>query len=255
MTQFEVPEGFVALDETNNVYKKITTPGTGAKPTRAGTNVVVHYTGSLFTNGEVFDSSVTRGDPFEFQIGKGMVIKGWDVGIASMQIGEHAELLIKPEYGYGAQGSPPKIPGDSVLVFKVEMISFDESTAELTIPEKIAKATESKDKGNTDFKASSFEKAQKSYQAGLKYLETTFGADAEDGEIIKNLKVSLHSNLAAVQLKLNEAAAALKNCQAVLDIESSHPKALYRLVQAQSLLGQYDEAIKSLESNRQVILC
>ena len=252
MTNFQVPEGFVALDDSCNVYKKITTEGTGAKPIRTGTNVVVHYTGSLFTTGDVFDSSVTRGDPFEFQIGKGMVIKGWDVGIASMNIGEHAELLIKPEYGYGKNGSPPKIPGDSVLLFKVELISFDESTAELSIPEKISKANEAKEKGNTEFKSSSYSKAQKSYESALKYIEDTFGADNEDGEIVKNLKLSLNSNLAAVNLKLNEAGAAAKNCKNVLDIEPKHPKALYRLVQANTILGKYDDAISLLESNREV---
>jgi len=83
----------------------------------------VHYTGKL-ENGEVFDSSVTRGQPFECQIGVGQVIKGWDVGMMSMSIGEKAELTIDGEFAYGASGSPPKIPANATLVFEVELLKI-----------------------------------------------------------------------------------------------------------------------------------
>ena len=72
--------------------------------------VYVHYVGTL-TDGDKFDSSRDRGDRFSFNLGKSEVIKGWDQGVATMKLGEKAMFTIKPDYGYGSAGSPPKIPG------------------------------------------------------------------------------------------------------------------------------------------------
>lgn len=96
--------------------------GTGATP-QAGQTVVVHYTGWL-TNGNKFDSSVDRGQPFTFPLGQGRVIKGWDEGVASMQVGGKRKLTIPPELGYGAAGFPGAIPPNSVLVFEVELLDL-----------------------------------------------------------------------------------------------------------------------------------
>ncbi|MCU1227361.1 MAG: peptidylprolyl isomerase FKBP-type [Acidobacteria bacterium] len=93
-------------------------PGTGAQP-KSGQTVSVHYTGWL-TNGTQFDSS-RGGEPLEFAIGDGRVIKGWDEGIGAMKVGEKRTLVIPPDLGYGAAGSPP-IPPNATLVFKVELV-------------------------------------------------------------------------------------------------------------------------------------
>lgn len=95
--------------------------GEGAK---VGQRVAVHYTGKLST-GSTFDSSVGRGQPFEFKIGEGAVIKGWDAGLQGMKVGEKRRLTIPPEYGYGKRGSGGKIPPDSTLVFDLELIKID----------------------------------------------------------------------------------------------------------------------------------
>jgi FKBP-type peptidyl-prolyl cis-trans isomerase len=94
--------------------------GTGAEA-KAGKNVSVHYVGTL-TNGSKFDSSRDRGSPFEFQLGAGMVIKGWDQGVAGMKVGGLRKLTVPPDMGYGARGFPPVIPGNSTLVFEVELL-------------------------------------------------------------------------------------------------------------------------------------
>ncbi len=94
--------------------------GTGAQPSN-GQKVSVHYTGWL-TNGKKFDSSVDRGQPFQFVIGQGQVIKGWDEGVATMKIGGKRKLTIPPNLGYGAGGMPPVIPPNSTLIFEVELL-------------------------------------------------------------------------------------------------------------------------------------
>ena len=97
-------------------------PGAGPNP-KAGQVVVVHYTGRL-TDGTKFDSSVDRNEPFEFALGKGQVIEGWDRGLAQMQKGEKARLTIPPEMGYGPQGYPGVIPPNATLVFDVELVDI-----------------------------------------------------------------------------------------------------------------------------------
>jgi len=96
----------------------------GAQTPAAGAKVKAHYHG-LLLDGTVFDSSVDRGEPFEFTVGQGQVIKCWDLAFASMRVGEKATLQCGSEYAYGNDGSPPKIPGGATLRFDVELLSFD----------------------------------------------------------------------------------------------------------------------------------
>jgi len=94
--------------------------GTGTQAV-AGKIVAVHYTGKL-QDGKVFDSSISRGEPIEFPLGKGKVIKGWDEGIALMKVGGKAQLIIPPDLGYGERGAGGVIPPNATLVFDVELV-------------------------------------------------------------------------------------------------------------------------------------
>ncbi len=95
--------------------------GTGAEAV-AGKKVSVHYTGTL-TDGSKFDSSLDRGRPFDFPLGGGRVIKGWDQGVAGMKVGGKRRLTIPPELAYGDRGFPPVIPPNSTLVFEIELLA------------------------------------------------------------------------------------------------------------------------------------
>ena len=103
-----------------------TLEGTGASP-KTGQTCVMHYTGWLYKDGAKgakFDSSVDRGQPFEFTIGVGQVIKGWDEGVASMKVGGKRTLIIPANLGYGARGAGGVIPPNATLLFEVELLSI-----------------------------------------------------------------------------------------------------------------------------------
>jgi len=96
--------------------------GTGSA-VKAGDKILIHYTGML-TNGQKFDSSLDRGQPFETRIGIGMVIKGWDEGAIGMKVGGKRRLIIPPELGYGATGAGNVIPPNATLIFDLELLGI-----------------------------------------------------------------------------------------------------------------------------------
>ena len=115
-------EGFTELSGAQGkVFKKITRQGNGGSPS-SGTKVTCEYKG-YFKDGKVFDQSYGR-KPFNFKVGVGQVIKGWDLGVLSMKKGEMATFYIKSDYAYGKRGAGGVIPGNTDLMFDVELLQF-----------------------------------------------------------------------------------------------------------------------------------
>ena len=114
-----------AITTPSGLTYLITKKGTGPQ-LKAGDTVIMNYTGTL-TNGVKFDSSHDRNEPFEFNLGAGRVIKGWDEGVAKLHVGDHAILVIPGKLAYGPRGVPNVIPPDSTLIFIVEVVEVKDN--------------------------------------------------------------------------------------------------------------------------------
>eukprot|EP01015_Nassula_variabilis_P004909 TRINITY_DN1348_c0_g1_i17.p1 TRINITY_DN1348_c0_g1~~TRINITY_DN1348_c0_g1_i17.p1 ORF type:complete len:192 (-),score=65.66 TRINITY_DN1348_c0_g1_i17:66-641(-) len=180
--------------------------------------------------------SVNTDTPFEFVLGKNQVIKGWEVGIASMKKGERALLVIDPEYGYGSRDSG-KIPANSTLKFEVELLDFNEKKKEkweLEPQEKYEEAQKLKQEGNNAFKVGDYKKAKKFYDDALDYVESEI-----ETEIVK-FKLTLYLNISAAALKLKEYKVAIERASNCIEHEPSNVKAFFRRAQAYAEFSEYD---------------
>ena len=221
--------------QDGGILKEIKTEGSGGTP-QPGDKVIAHYTGTL-EDGTKFDSSRDRGTPFDFTIGRGQVIKGWDQGFATMKKGERAVLTIKSDYGYGDRGSPPKIPGGATLLFDVELISFapkKKEKWEMSDAEKLAEATALKGSAKEEFKAGQFSSAFESYKEAISLIE---GMD--EG---KDMTASLNLNAAIAAVKCKDYSPALKMTTNVLESDPANSKALYWRAVANKKSGNFAEA-------------
>jgi len=120
---FEQGKAMAAITTASGLIIEELKVGTGAEAA-AGQYVSVHYTGWL-TDGSKFDSSKDRGDPFEFPLGAGHVIRGWDEGVQGMKVGGSRKLTIPSDLGYGARGAGGVIPPNATLVFEVELLGTE----------------------------------------------------------------------------------------------------------------------------------
>ena len=129
--------GSLAISSESELKITINQEGSGDRAD-LGMSVSVHYTGRL-EDGTVFDSSIPRGQPFTFTLGAGQVIKGWDLGVEGMTVGEKRNLVIPPHLGYGVRGAGATIPPNATLIFDIELLEVTMPTVSythLTLPTK-----------------------------------------------------------------------------------------------------------------------
>jgi len=239
--------GPTSLTKDDGVTKTITQEGTGKQP-KSGDEVEVHYKGSL-EDGTEFDCSYDR-EPLKFSVGKGMVIKGWDLGILSMKVGEKATLNISSAYGYGDSGSPPKIPGGATLIFDVELISVgasgdDEDTEGLTDEQLLENSAEDKAKGNEAFKSGDLEKALTHYRQSIMSLDDI---ESEDLVEAKDARKLTNLNLATVLKKMEKWTEVIKTTSYALEIEATNLKALYFRAIAHRMLKDFGSSIADIKT-------
>lgn len=267
-------EGFVDISEEQNggLLKKILVEGTGEDKPTPGADVVVHYVGTLNADGSKFDSSRDRDGFFEFEVGVGRVIKGWDTGICTMKKGEKSILRCSSDYAYGDHGSPPKIPGGAVLDFEVELFKWKVPAKAMSVEERSKKGASQKDAGNAAVKEQKWHDAIESYEAGIDYvLFNEMGGHGDGGhghshggqpcsgghgdeddeedeapagltDADKALAVALLSNCAMAKLKVSDPEGAVSDCTRALGFDDKNVKVLFRRAQGQLALGNHDQA-------------
>uniref|UniRef100_A0A183CJ18 peptidylprolyl isomerase n=1 Tax=Globodera pallida TaxID=36090 RepID=A0A183CJ18_GLOPA len=249
-------EGVIDLskEKDGGIVKRILRDGgeQGVHPAK-GDTVYVHYVGTLKDTGEKFDSSRDRNEPFSFTLGKGQVIKGWDVGVASMCRGELAQLECRADYAYGEAGSPPKIPGGATLLFDVK------ASWELLDEEKLEHALKLKERGTEFLNQGKHKLALAKYQAVISLLEFAKPTKSDDDEAGKALKAKFEQafiaallNSALVNLRMCESAEAIKSCDKVLEKQPNNVKALYRKAQALQNRKDFEEAIEQYQHVQQL---
>lgn len=229
------------------LHKQIVRHGTGSAlcdETCSKASVTVHYVGRLHADGAVFDSSRNRDAPFTFSLGEGHVIKGWDVGVATMRIGEVCRLLCAPEYAYGATGAPPSIPPAATLCFEVELLDFEPIPE--TASQAAAIATRRKVEGNAALTAQNdCAAAYASYSKGIGAFEKVLSKSESLEAAHQELLNVLHLNAAIAAFKCGNFAASKTHSNTALSIAPSQ-KAYFRLAQANGALGAWNEAFEAI---------
>ncbi|CAK4066352.1 unnamed protein product [Aphanomyces euteiches] len=237
----------IDLSNDGGVTKEMLTEGTGDFPPK-GYEIRAHYTGTLL-DGTKFDSSRDRNQVFTFVLGKGNVIKAWDLGFATMKVGERAILTCAPEYAYGASGSPPKIPPNATLKFDVELLGFapkKKEMWEMSVEEKLKEADAAKQQGTALFKAGKYAEANEAYLEGARYTESDHESTDDEKSSMKDVQTVLYLNSAMACLKSGDYAGASSSATKALKNDKNNVKALYRRGVALMHVNDLDRAKEDL---------
>lgn len=232
LSSTEQLNSIIDITQDGGVLKKIVkqAPESSAKQPQPGNEVWVHYTGTLL-NGTEFDSSRKRNTPFSFTLDEGEVIKGWDIGVASMKVGERAIFTIKPEYAYGECGAGPTIPPNSTLEFDIELLKFDESVhphvSKMSSEEKILFAKTQKDKGNDMFRQKEYSQAVECYLQAINALEGNSMSEEKHKEN-QEIQLSCYLNASSCYYQLKKWKLCVQEATKALNINPKSCKALYR---------------------------
>lgn len=258
-----------------DVTKKIIREGEGDEHPDDGYEVTVHYTGT-FEDGKEFDSSHNRGSPFNFTLGTGSVIKGWEEAVKTMRRNEIAEFGIPPELAYGEKGCPPTIPPNAKLNFVIELMDFTLGNTDsnkpiyrMTLEERLSKCQEKKSEGGNHFKDGKYDLAIRQYRDVMKLAEISEFRD--DGKVVeldscqnsqmppesdhekaqraelKQMLLISYLNLALCYLKINRLKECIVNCDHALKLDPKNVKAQFRKGLAYLPTKDYEKAIEQFD--------
>lgn len=238
----------IQLTADDGVQKKILREGAGECP-KVNHKVHVHYVGTLLSDGSEFDSSRKRNTPFTFTLGVGQVIRGWDIGVASMRQGELAELTCRAEYAYGKAGSPPTIPANATLMFQVELLSFDRPYQEPSPEQQRDAALLEKEKASiaVSQQPPDWLRAKEHWQAAVNSFTYSSKEENALSKEIRQLKLSCLLNLSLAAFNLKAFGESELFARKALDCDESSKKAYYRLVMAKNAGGFGKEALDLIE--------
>lgn len=235
---------FVDISGDGGILKKVIKEGDGVSFPPSGNVVLAHYTGTL-EDGTKFDSSRDRGKPFEFTIGQGQVIKGWDQGFAQMTKGEKAILRCRSDYAYGAGGQGP-IPANATLDFDCELLDFHPKKKEIyeyEDEEKLEMALKDKAEGTELFKAKDYQNAAVKYEEACKWFDEET-LNVVDGA--RDVMITCKLNAAQACINVQEYSYAAEKCTYVLSMDPNNIKALYRRGVARNHTGNPEGAVEDL---------
>ena len=246
----EKKEEYINITEDGGVKKKILKEGTGAQAVE-GAEVHVNYIGRNKDN-KIFDQ--TKDKPFTFKIGSHQVIKGWEIGVKTMKIGEKSEFILAPEYAYGDKKVSDLIPENSTLTFEIELLKVDipkKEISEMTYEEKLAEGKKYKEEGVTKFKAGDIPNARDSFTRALAYLENMDKTKTEEAEGV-NLYVTTLSNLCNCCNRQKEYHPVINFATKGLKIKEL-PKLFYFRSIAYANNDEFAEAKRDLESLKKLL--
>ena len=197
--------------------------------------------------GRFFDGSDDRGEPLTMNIGAGQQIDGIEKAVITMRLNEIADILISPKYGYGAMGSPPHIPGNATLNYRVEIVQIGQRRRTawgMTDDELIKMAQSLKDDGNAKFKENNLKEAENLYRDGILQMKDV----KKDDEASKKVRIVLHQNLCLVLNKQGNYKETIEFSTRIIEREPTADKALYHRYTANLKLKQYDDAMQDLKA-------
>jgi len=268
----ELEKVYVNVTEDGGVRKLVIVPGDGPIP-KENQEVAVHYNVTL-EDGTVVGDSFEKNNPLRLTIGGEASIRGVQLAVATMRLGEKICLELSPEYGYGAMDNPwgfhgygVRIPPNSKLIFELQMFPVDLAFPKTTT-QWVAQAETNKLAGNKAFEAKDDETAKTEWETALKILENVkkqlgmppkldekkteeekqkIQDERNENETkSKTLFIACHSNLAAVHLRAKRYDNAKEHCRKVLEVDENNVKAIFRLALAHKELQQYESAIQEL---------
>lgn len=230
----------VDLTIDKGVVKKMLLEGEGNCP-RKGQEVTFHYECALQQDGKIFDRSADYGEPLKIKLGAKQVIRGMEIGLLSMKLGEKAQLTVTSEYAYGDAGHPPNIPAKATLQFTLWLIQIAERRIDKTQMSDDAlglNALKEKELGNANFKKQSFAAAIEHYKEALANIDHL---RVESHEMV-SLKLNCYQNMALCLNKSGKFHDAVVQCTLAIDLDETSAKALYIRAVAQKNLKNYGKA-------------